>query len=314
MDIKIIFAQMLMLFGMMSVGYFIWKRGWFDEESYRKLSKIVVNILNPLLAVYGVVGKEAAGSGNLLLQNLGFVLLFYLLLSAAGFLIALLLRTEKNERALYRLMSGFPNAAFMGIPVITGIYGNESMIYIVFYVLGYNLLLYTYGMALAKKAAADAGHAKQGGSAGQWKRMLNPGVLASLFAIVIFFFQIPAAPPVAGFCSYMGNATIPMSMLLIGISIAKADVRTLFSNGRMYAFLLLRMLALPIGMIFLLKPLGADPMIFGIFALQLSMPVGSMVTLLAKENGANETVCTNGIVLTTLASLATIPVVCIFLH
>ena len=58
-DIQVIFAQMLMLFAMMLTGYFIWKKEWFDEAAYQKLSKIVVNILNPILVIYGVVGKES---------------------------------------------------------------------------------------------------------------------------------------------------------------------------------------------------------------------------------------------------------------
>lgn len=313
MDIQIILAQMLMLFAMMLVGYFIWKREWFDESSYQKLSKVVVNVLNPLLAIYGVVGKDAEGNMHLILQNLGFVVLFYVLLILVSYLLAWVLRPTKVEQKLYRLMAVFPNAAFMGIPVITSIFGTESMIYIVFYVLGYNLLLYTYGVALAKKAAEDAGNVKESSGGSQWKRMVNPGVIASVAAMGIFMLKIPLPDPMIRFCDYMGTATIPMSMLLIGMSIAKADLKSIFSNRKVYVFTLLRMLVLPIGMIFLLKPLGADSVVFGVFALQLAMPVGSMVTLIAKESGADESTCTNGIVLTTLASILTIPIVCMFL-
>ena len=67
MDIQVIFAQMLMLFAMMLTGYFIWKREWFDEAAYQKLSKIVVNILNPILVIHGVVGKESGGDAGLVL-------------------------------------------------------------------------------------------------------------------------------------------------------------------------------------------------------------------------------------------------------
>ena len=313
MGVTIILAQMLMLFAMMLVGYFIWKRKWFDEAAYQKLSKIVVNILNPLLAIYGVAGKDSEGNADLLLQNLGFVVAFYVLLIVVSFLLAALLHPLGAERKLYRLMCIFPNAAFMGIPVITSIFGSGSMIYIVFYVLGYNLLLYTYGVALAKKAARDVNAEETKDGKGQWKRMLGPGVIASVAAMVIFLLKLPLPAPVESFCDYMGNATIPMSMLLIGMSIAKADLKKIFVNKRMYAFVALRMLLLPIGTALLLKPFGADATVLGVFVLQLSMPVGSMVTLIAKENGADEAVCTNGIVLTTLASILTIPVVCMFL-
>lgn len=336
MDIRIILSQMLMLFAMMLIGYFVWKRQWMDENAYQRLSRIVVNIFNPVLVLYGVMGKSSAGNGKLLLQNLGMVVVFYVLLVLMGYVILWVLRPEKNERNLYRLMTMFPNVGFMGIPVITSIFGNESMIYIVFYMLAYNLLLYTYGISLAGKAAnPGAGRkdvqvlnktaeknktperdtAERGYKTGiRWKRMFNSGVIASVGAILIFFLQIPIPDPVAGFCDYIGNATIPLSMLLIGISIAKVNLKEIFSNRKIYIFTVVRMVLLPVAAILLLKRLvPVEPLVFGVFALQLSMPVGSIVTLIAKENGADERCCTNGIVLGTLASILTIPLVCLFL-
>lgn len=315
MNVQIILSQMLMLFAMMLVGYFVWKKEWMDEDGYQKLSKIVVNILNPILIVNGVLGKNSQGNTNLLLQNLGFVCFYYIFLTIIGTVIVWILRPVKAERKLYRLMTIFPNVGFMGIPVISSIFGTESMIYIVFYMLGYNLLLYTYGIVLAKKAAADAGNvsSEDENSGGQWKRIINAGVIASIFAVIIFLFQIPIPASVVTFCDYMGNATIPLSMMLIGMSIAKADLKTIFSSGKTYLFVAIKMVLIPVGMTLLLKPLHADAMVFGVFALQLAMPVGSMVTLIAKESGADETCCTNGIVLSTLASIVTIPLVCMFL-
>lgn len=314
MDVQVISAQMLMLFAMMLTGYFVWKKEWFDEASYQKLSKLVVNIFNPLLVIQGVTGKSREGEDGLILQNLGFVLLFFGLLILIGIVFAWILRPGQAKRRLYRLMAIFPNAGFMGIPVITSVLGKDAMIYIVFYLLAYNLLLYTYGILLAQKAAEDAGRALAAEKrSGQWKRMVNSGVAASVLAVMIFACQIALPYPAVRFCEYMGNATIPLSMLLIGMSIAKADLKTVFSDHKMYLFTIMKMLALPVAMAILLKPLHADPVVFGVFILQLAMPVGSIITLLAKESGADETTCTNGIVLTTMASIFTIPFVCMFL-
>lgn len=317
---------MLMLFSMMLIGYVIWKRNWMDENAYQKLSRIVVNIFNPLLVVYGVAGKSSAENAGLLLQNLGFVILYYMLLWGMGYVILVILRPVKEEQKLYRLMTMFSNCGFMGIPVITSVFGNDSMIYIVFYMLGFNLLIYTYGINLGRKAGEDvhlgfsektgtaepAGAEKKSGL--QWKRMLNAGVIASLAAILIFIFQIPLPDIVVDFCDYLGNATIPLSMIMIGISIAKVNLKVIFTNVRIYLFTAVRMVIFPILVTLLVKRfITADPVIFGVFVLQLSMPVASIATLIAKENGADEACCTNGIVLSTLLSIVTIPVVCMFL-
>lgn len=315
MNVQIILSQMLMLFAMMLIGYFLWKKQWLDEPANQKLSKIVVNIFNPMLVVYGVLGKSSGKDMGLVVQNLCLMLLFYLLLIVFGILFVWILRPKKSEGYVYWMMTIFPNVGFMGIPVISSIFGMESVIYIAFYMLGYNLLLYTLGIVLARKAAADREgrqmqEIKQGG---QWKRIFNVGVLASITAILIFMFQISVPAPVVTFFDYMGNATIPLSMILIGVSIAKADMKNIFTNVKMYFYTGIRMILFPILVISLMKGMSFDPVVFGVFALELAMPVGSIITLIAKENGADETCSTNGIVLSTLVSILTIPIVCMFL-
>lgn len=315
MNVQIILSQMLMLFAMMLIGYFLWKKQWLDEPANQKLSKIVVNIFNPMLVVYGVLGKSSGKDMGLVVQNLFLMLLFYLLLIVFGILFVWILRPKKSEGYVYWMMTIFPNVGFMGIPVISSIFGMESVIYIAFYMLGYNLLLYTLGIVLARKAAADREGSqmqeiKQGG---QWKRIFNVGVLASITAILIFMFQISVPAPVVTFFDYMGNATIPLSMILIGVSIAKADMKNIFTNVKMYFYTGIRMILFPILVISLMKGMSFDPVVFGVFALELAMPVGSIITLIAKENGADETCSTNGIVLSTLVSILTIPIVCMFL-
>lgn len=315
MNVQIILSQMLMLFVMMLIGYFLWKKQWLDEPANQKLSKIVVNIFNPMLVVYGVLGKSSGKDMGLVVQNLFLMLLFYLLLIVFGILFVWILRPKKSEGYVYWMMTIFPNVGFMGIPVISSIFGMESVIYIAFYMLGYNLLLYTLGIVLARKAEADREgrqmqEIKQGG---QWKRIFNVGVLASITAILIFMFQISVPAPVVTFFDYMGNATIPLSMILIGVSIAKADMKNIFTNVKMYFYTGIRMILFPILVISLMKGMSFDPVVFGVFALELAMPVGSIITLIAKENGADETCSTNGIVLSTLVSILTIPIVCMFL-
>lgn len=315
MNVQIILSQMLMLFAMMLIGYFLWKKNWLDESANQKLSKIVVNIFNPMLVVFGVLGKSSGKDMGLVAENLFLMLFFYILLTVCGIIFVWILRPEKSERYVYWMMTIFPNVGFMGIPVISSIFGMESVIYIAFYMLGYNLLLYTLGIVLARKAAEDREEyqgpkEKQGG---QWKRIFNVGVLASIAAILIFMFQISLPSPVVTFFDYMGNATIPLSMILIGVSIAKADMKNIFTNVKMYFYTGIRMILFPIAVITLMKGLSFDPVVFGVFALELAMPVGSIITLIAKENGADETCSTNGIVLSTLVSILTIPIVCMFL-
>jgi len=347
MNVGVIFGQMLVLLAMMAVGFFCYKKSWVSDETAGHLSKLAVNVFNPILVINGVLGQNSAAAGNNVAWNLMFIVFYFVLLMVIGAFLPVLLRPQDKHKSVYRLMTIFANVGFMGIPVIKSIFGDGAMIYIAFYILGYNLMLYTVGMFLSIKAGeenrkygmsyleamAANGEGKnsakevqagsntlsqeQSGIGEFWKRLMNPGVVAALFAVVIFAFGIQMPGPVVTFCDYMGNTTIPLSMIMIGISMAQANLREVFGDMRIYAFVIIRMIALPILMALVLKGFVAayaiDPMVFGIFIIELGMPVGSIIVMMAREKGADAAYCTKGVVVSTLASIITIPLICAFL-
>lgn len=319
MNVFVIFGQMLVLFAMMMIGYFTYRGKWVNDDTSARLSKLVVNVFNPVLVVNGVLGQNDSADSQKVISNLVLIILYFAILIVLSFIISFLLRPEKKTKSIYQLMTIFSNLGFMGIPVIKSIYGNEAVIYVAFYILAYNLLVYTYGMALTKRAALEKNRQTvvSGEVKGTFllfiKRIINPGVVAALIAITIFATDVKLPAFIGSFCDYVGNATIPLSMILIGVSIAQTDIRKMFGDIRIYLFILLRMVVLPIIVIFLMRNLAIDSVVFGVFIIEFGMPVGSIITLMAKESGADAEYCTKGIVLSTLASIVTIPLVCAFL-
>lgn len=314
MELEVVFGQMLVLLVMMLIGYYVYKKGRMSENASGQLSSLVANVFNPMLVLTGVMGENAAAEKGTLLLNFGMVCLYFAILILFSHLMPRLLRVEKKVKTTVRIMTLFANTGFMGIPVIRSIYGNDAIIYVTFYMLVYNLILYTYGLRLAERTAVEyRGIETSGNWKDNLKRILNPGVVAAVIAMIIFAVDLPIPEPVCTFCDYMGNATIPLSMLLIGMSVAQENLKEVISDIRIYLFILLRMVALPIIMAFLLKPVVGDATVLGVFILELGMPVGSIVAMLIQEKGGNYKYCTKAIVMSTLCSIVTIPVISLFL-
>ncbi len=301
----IILQQMVVLFCMMTIGYFIYKKEWIDDDFYKKLSKLVVNIFNPVLVINGVVDRSGEMDPRLLRDNLILVCIYFVVMIFVGWVGCRILKANGKERCQYQLMYVFSNVGFMGIPVMTGLFGNDCLIYITFYILGYNLLLYSYGVSIAKKSGGHGGKIDKNSLKGLW----NPGVVAALLAIAIFVLRIPVPSGVATFCDYVGNVTIPLSMIVIGISVAKMPLKDIFTGAQTYLFCGVKLLVVPILMALIFKPLVQNEMLYMVFVLMFAMPVGSIVTMIANEYGEGETVCSQGIVLSTILSLITIPMV-----
>jgi len=297
---------MLVLLAMMLTGLFCEKKGILNRSSCEHISRLVINIMNPLLIIDGVLGKEG-GSPEVIKENLIMMTLYFLILILLSFPLMWILRVPKNEGFLYRLMLIFSNVGFMGIPVITSLYGDECVLFIAFYILGYNVLLYTYGMHLVSRSV---GAVQEKSSL---SKIFNVGVIACIIAVIIFAFRINVPKPVSDLVSGLGQCCVPLSMILIGASMARQNFKKLLADKKIYLFLVIRMLLIPLSAAFLLKFVPFDRQVIGVFGLMLAMPVGSIVVLLASEQGADEEICTRGSVISTLLSVLTIPLTAAFL-
>ena len=324
MNAWIVFQRMLVLLAMMLVGFFSYKKGVFKEKSLGDLSKFVVNIVNPLLVIDGVLGKDSGAGSAAIRQNILMMIIYYIILLVISIPVASLLKVKKSSSYLYQLMMIFSNVGFMGIPVITSLYGDGCVLYIAFYILGYNLLLYTYGLFLVDKSVryseGDPGASGHKDPAfnkvsllGTLGKIFNAGVIACILAVLIFAFSLKVPQPAQQFVSMLGSCAVPLSMVLIGASMAQQSFKTLLTDKKVYLFLTIRMIVMPIIAALIVRNIAFDRQVIGVFGLMMAMPIGSIVVLLAKQQGADETVCTRASVISTLASVITIPLVAAFL-
>lgn len=303
MNAGVIAEQMAVLFLMMAMGYGAFKRRLVSREGAKSLSALIVNILNPCLVLSGVLNKEITYSTRMLVENLGLVVLMFLILMILGLVFVRITRPHPDVENTYRLMTIFPNLGFMGIPLVSSVYGETSVIFVAFYIVGYNLLIYSYGIILS------TGGLNQGAGF-PVRKLINPGMASCLAAIVIFAFHIRLPEAAGTFFGYMGNAAVAMSMMAVGMTVAQSDLKRAFTDRHLLLFTLFSLLLIPAVCIPLLRLLPIDPVSYGIFILLISMPVGSTVTLVEMEYGGSDgTVSASGIALTSLVSMVTIPLI-----
>ena len=105
----------------------------------------------------------------------------------------------------------------------------------------------------------------------------------------------------------IGNITTPGALLVIGISIAKQPLRRVLGSPRIYALAALRLVGLPVLFWLGLRWFIADPVVLGVIVVVFAMPTATMVSMLAGEYGGDEEAAVQGVFLTTLLSMVTIP-------
>ncbi len=305
----ILLRRMIALVFMMGCGYFSYKKNWVEAKGYGALSTIVAQILNPLLIINSVlVADHSAISNENMAINLLFVAIYYVVLIVIGLLIGFVLNIKDGTKYQYNSMIVFSNVGFMAIPILSALFGSSSTVYIIFYVIMFNVLIYSYGIFLAAKS-------KGGKVKIPWLKMINSGSIASILAIILYFCNVTAdkvGDPIVTICSYLGNATIPFSMFVTGISIAMFPVKEYLAGARVYIFSVIKLLVIPIVAALILKGFAVDPMVKSVFIYELAMPVGALVLMINRNYGENELVSSKGIVITTILSIITIPLISFF--
>ncbi|MDE5596239.1 MAG: AEC family transporter, partial [Lachnospiraceae bacterium] len=113
--------------------------------------------------------------------------------------------------------------------------------------------------------------------------------------------------------SYMGRATTFLSMLVLGVSVAQIAPKEIFSHPKLYAFALIRQILLPIGVTLMLRLFIPNSLLVNTTALMLAVPAGNMPLMLSKQLHVDESTISQGIILTTILSLVTIPLVTLFI-
>lgn len=327
MSITVVLEQMVIIMILIMVGLFLYRKKMLSEDTSRQLSGLIVNITNPAVLICSAFDDTPKLSLRELGTGMGVFLISYLILFLAAYLIPLLLRIPEHARYSYRMLTIFGNVGFIGIPLASAVLGPSSLIFVSLNNLIYNILVYTLGMSILKNtarvqhAASDIATDSAAPVSGEhtaaresvFHKLVNAGTVSALLTVILYLADLNVPEIISASLTYAGRTTTFLSMLVLGVSVAQMAPKDIFSHPKLYAFTLLRQILLPIGFTLSLRLFIHETMIVNTCALMLSVPAGNMPLMLSKQLHVDESVISQGIILTTLLSLATIPLVTFFI-
>lgn len=348
----VMLQQMIVMFLMMAVGYLCYRGQILTEEVSKKVSAIVVNVANPCMILSSALTDQQM-QGKELVQTLAIVVMMYAFLLVVAQLLPRILCIQKESRGAYAAMTVFANIGFMGFPVLAAMYGNGALLYGAVFQIPFNILIYTYGVAvLTRKPGACAkteqdvkaevdvkaepngktgerqdaqgitaavngmsenienGSEQQGklqGTVEIVKKIFNIGVIACIAAMLLYFLQTPVPSFLQAFITNLGNLTAPLSMMIIGASLAQMPLKELFLDKKLLLFSLVKLLLLPAVWMIMVNRVAEQEILRGVCLVMMATPAGSMTAMLAQQYGGDCETASRGVALTTVLSVITMP-------
>lgn len=294
------FVAITTLFILGAVGYLIRKKDVLKDEANSNIPKLITEVTLPCLIISSMqieyTWDKVADMGLMLIVGIVAFVIQYGFVALIPGIFGL---ADKHEKGIYQFMVMFQNSGFIGIPVLATIFGEEAIFFGAIYIIPYRVLIMTLGVKMMDSRIRKF----------NYKELLNPGMAATVIGLFLFFTQIKLTDFINQPLETVGGLTTPLAMLFIGASMIDLKFEKIFVNKRMYIISFIRLLAIPIILLIVIKGFVTNEIARGVPVIIHAMPVATLCTIFAKEYDNNVDLASSGVFMTTLLSMVTIPIV-----
>lgn len=309
MQQSIILEQLSFLVILVLVGLGASKAGIIKEETRDSLVKIIFNITLPLLLFTNFSRLELTpeiltNSLLVIIMSLGAMLLMLLV----GFIASKFFNTGHEQKSVFIVHHAFGNILYFGFPVINALFGELGLYYASIYTFVSIMLLWTLGVYIITRDGKMNFNESI-------RRMINPNSVAIMAGFVLFLFNIKIPGILLKPFQSLGGTTIYLSMLYIGSLLGLMNLKSILGNRMVYLTTLNKNILFPLFLVFLFSVIGGrwfagiDKMVVSVVILEAAMPCMANIVIVARIFKVDDQLATSNVFLSTLLSMATLPLV-----
>lgn len=283
------------------IGYIAHRLGFMGGEFDGKLSSLVINITLPCMILVSVCDRELPDPVRLI-QLIGLSTLGYLIAVAAALIVPRLMRAP--ESGAYSFVIAFGNVGFIGFPVLGAVLGADAVLYAAIANIPWYILSSSAGVLMIS-GVPEGGAARAVRESA--KRLLSPMLGASLVVLALALAGVNDLGIVGDGLATCGNFTTPAALLICGSSLANYAPREMVGNWRAYAATAMRLVGVPLLLYAALRGLAPDAFTLAVLVLGQAMPVATNGILYCLMYGMDAKPVMQGMFLSVIASIVTIP-------
>lgn len=298
----LMFSTVGMMLLYMLFGFLLCKAKKAIVSHAKSLSAVLIYILSPAMIINAFLQLQYTKESFVKIAEY-FCVTLILQLIAFGILFAILGR--KYENAKYRILSVsavLGNVGFLGMPIISNIFPDNPIVlcYSSINVMTMNLIVFTIGTYLItndKKFISIK------------SAILNPTTISILVALPLFFLKVQFPEIVMNSIGLLAKMVTPVCMIILGMRLSEAKLKDIFTRGFVYVACTLKLIAFPLLAFLLVKWLPFFDDTFKTTVIVLAMaPSGVIIESLAEMHECEQELAANVVLLATILSVVTIPV------
>ena len=306
MELTALFETCFVILALMLVGFVFVRRGLLPADFSKAASFLIINVF-----IVGTIFQSVStgGEGIDAAELPHFVLMVTLMNTLCYVLGRLALRLfsrQTADGAPLELCIAVMNNLLIGLPILQSVYGPTAVLIAGLTSLPFNFTLYTYGVWRLSRTRRSGGGLRL-------RDIFSPSVIATLAALVFFLFSLPVPGAVSRLMSTAAAVTMPLSMIVIGITMGKEDLLAALRDRRVYGIALFRLVLAPLLTFLLLRLVTDNALLLKTCVVIAGCPTGIVVPILSLQYGHDAALPSNCVIVTTLLSLVTLPLMLLIL-
>ena len=304
----LIFSKVLVVFIYIGVGFIANRLKVLPEESVKHFISLVMGITVPCLMISSITSQDI--NGNMYRNTI-----LVLVLSALLYFVAAVVTTfisdriftdkdQQDRNVLASAMTGC-NSGFMGLPIASAVFGELVFYYLAIQTIVNNTYLFVGSLSQLHHRESESSSKSL---SGKLKPLVNPTSVATVFSIGMLFAGLHLPEYVMDIVEPLGDITIPLSMILVGVQLGGTDFKRLLSDKALLITSAIKLVLVPAMALLILTPFPVDPVVKLTALLAVCFPSAVIGVAVAAQEKKNPQLMAEAVAVTTLLSVITLPV------
>lgn len=304
LDFNKFYSSLVVIVIIIAFGLFLGKIKWIDKGTNKKLVNLLLMVFMPASLFNAFPGEFSEEFSSLFFMGLvgGVVTMLLVIIAAKLVYNKKFFPGELTYEAQFSF--AFNNATFLGYPLISMAFGERGIVPYCGFIIAFNLALFSYGVWLFERKITPKFILKT---------LINPNILAVILGMVFFLnrFNVSSELPIThDAIKYIAGATTPLSLLCVGYMLSTADLKKLLKKWRLFIVAAIQLIFAPAITFLVTKILfGFPDEVVLICTLIQALPTATSLGLFAEKYGGDVAEASQIVVISTLMSIITMPVV-----
>lgn len=302
---QVIFVNVTILFLLLFVGYYMGVSKMVAHSSINDITNILIEISIPCTIVVSMIRPFSEE----LMHDAGLVVLiaaiYHLVIAFISYIVTKMLKVDEKKQGSWIFAMVFSNNGFIGYPLMYALYGNNGLFIMAIANIVQNVFIFSLGIKLTTMNyhLKERIHIKD--------IVITRQNAAVVIGMLLFIFQVHVPKPALTFLTYIANLTVPLSMMVVGLSLSRYDVKKMFTDFETYRLTVFRMIIIPVIMLAGYKLLHIDAnksLPFAILFYTAVLPSPAFTTIMAERYRTNIEFSSKCVFITTIVSVVSVPI------